>query len=231
MPIFEEMEIHIKALTSQEKMFLAKYVLQSEITSIFNNMRESIAEEAKKRTQSKIATTFTKGYGTGALFNSIYYSFDGDNIKISSTKNYFSILNEGYGSFDMKESMAGKNVKMRLPGGRVIYRRCGPDSGNPKKRKSGLPKSTADWIHPGYTGAHIDDLVQRDMETFIEDSVRQTVLRLINIAKSRNAQEINDLMPGNATEYDISNNLIDEKNLKMKYQKGQFGSTYPTLGG
>jgi len=231
MSIYEELEVHIKALTTQEKMFLAKYVSPSEITSIFNNMRETIAEEAKSRTQSKIATTFNKGYGTGALFSSIYYSFDGDSVKISSTKSYFAILNQGYSAFDMKDSLAGKNVKMRLPGGRVIYRRCGPDNGNPKSRKAGVPKSNNNWIHPGYKGAHIDEIVQKEMETFVEDLVKQTVLRLINIAKSRNAEALNDLMPGNATEYDISNNLIDEKNLTMKHEKGRFGSSYPTLGG
>lgn len=198
MPNFEELELRIKKLSLEEKKFLAKYVSPSEIESIFNNMKDAIAQEAKLRTQSKIATTFNKGYGTGALFNSIFFSVEGDDIKISSTKNYFNILNQGFGSFDMKKAFAGGNVKMRLPGGQIIYRKAGlPDSGpNPTKRnRPGSQGTRNNFIHPGYKGVHIEQSVNDEMEEFIFNYVHETVERLLQIAKSRNQEALANFSP------------------------------------
>ena len=193
--IHEELEIHIKAMTQQEKMFFAKYISPSEIKATFIQMKETIAQEAKQRTQSKIASTFNKGYGTGALLNSLSYEIEGNEVKILSTKGYFKILNEGYGPFDMKPGLQGQTVKMRLPGGRVIFRKCGvPNS------KSKISNSNKQWEHPGYIGRHVDKQVQEEMEVFITDFVRTTILSLINVAKSRAG---GTLTPGNASINDL----------------------------
>ena len=116
---YSELSLAIQALSESEKAALARRIPIAEINNIFNDMRAVIAQEAKNRVQSKIALTFFHGYGTGSLFNSIYTKVEGDSITVSSTKNYFAILNEGIKSFDMKQSKLNTRQKMRLPGGSI----------------------------------------------------------------------------------------------------------------
>ena len=117
----ESLLLEIQSLSNEERAFIAKRLNLSDIKTYFEDIKNVIAQEAKRRIQSKIALTFRSS--TGALFNSIYYQIEGDSIKVSSTKNYFEILNKGFESFDMKKALSGKTVKMKLPGGKIIYLR------------------------------------------------------------------------------------------------------------
>jgi len=189
MSIFEQLGEHISNLSKQDKMLLAKYVTMSEINFIFENTRESIAEEAKTRTQSKISSIFTKGYSQDRkLYNSIYYSWNGDNLNILSTKSYFNILNEGFKSFDMKPGLLGKTVPMKLPGGAIIYRKVFDNSNSNPKKKTLI--SNKNWIHPGLVGAHIDEIVKNEMQDYINNIMRTTIVSIIDLAKDRSGGKI-----------------------------------------
>jgi hypothetical protein len=183
---FDALELQIKSFSLEEKALLARKIRVSEIEDIFTNIREVIAQEAKNRVQSKIALTFNKGYGSGNLFSSIYYKIEDNNITVSSTKNYFSILNAGFGPFDMKKSLLGQTVKMRLPGGKIIFRKVGNPNANQNPRKKSRPITGGhNWVHPGIRGANIYAKVNQEMENFINDYVTTRMRSLIAMAKGR----------------------------------------------
>ncbi len=177
-----ELTVSINGLSGEQKRKLAK-LPPDVIRRTFDDIKTSIAIEAKKRVQAKIATTFTGGYGNGALFESIYYTIDGDNINVSSTKSYFAILNAGYKSFDMKKALGGKRVGMKMPGGAIIYRTVGGDTGkSPKRQRPGKVSFPSGWIHPGYEGKHIYEQVEKEMELFVKTYVRQQIQNLMIMA-------------------------------------------------
>lgn len=181
-PKYSELSLSINALTQSEREALARRVPMQEIKDIFENIKSAIAQEAKNRVQSKIALNFNHGYGTGALFNSIYYKIEGDNITVSSTKNYFAILNYGIKPFDMKQGKLGNPVKMRLPGGAVIYRRPpSKENNNPRKRKT--PLAQASWWYPGFSGAHVYEIVTEEMKVWMNAYVNTEVRKLLERAK------------------------------------------------
>lgn len=172
-------------------------------------MTDTIAHEAKTRVQSKIALTFTGGYSTGRLFDSIYYRIESNTIVVKSTQNYFTILNAGYASFDMKEALMkkGRPIPIRLPGGRVIFRWPGEVKGKQRKNfgdyydandnfkrkrgylnthlrtKKGVIKAhypSKNWIHPGYQGKHIYEQVEAEMKPWVKQYVTDQVWALLN---------------------------------------------------
>lgn len=185
---FDALELQIQSFSSEEKALLARRIKASEIEMIFTNIKEAIAQEAKNRVQSKIALTFNHGYGNGSLFNSIYYKIDGDSITISSTKSYFAILNAGFAPFDMKQALLGRTVKMRLPGGRMIFRKVGNPNANQDPRKKTKPLvGSHNWIHPGIRGANIYQVVNQEMEVWINDFVTTKMHSLIEMARGRDS--------------------------------------------
>ncbi len=238
---YSQLSLHIQSLTDSEKKLLAERISASEIEMVFSDMREVIAQEAKNRIQSKIALTFNRGYGTGELFNSIYYKIDGDSISISSTKNYFAILNHGIKSFDMKEALLGKRVKMRLPGGAIIYRSVG-DSNKFDPRKKKNPPKSGGWIYPGYSGAHIYETVNEEIQVWMNDYVNTQVRSLLERAKARNVwghsldgkkyHNVRDER-GKFTKLNNLNTpfskLLKEDMLKFKYVKTPIGAISPIL--
>lgn len=195
--IDEELEVAIRGLTQAQMVALAQTYSKEDIERFFHQIKENIAIQLKTRVQSKIALTFTGGYSTGRLFDSIYYRIEGNSIVVKSTQNYFTILNRGYDSFDMKESLmeSGRPIPIRLPGGRIIFRYAGEVEGKRRMneimgpirnrkfmtKKGAIRKyySTKNWIHPGYQGRHIYEQVQREMAPWIKEYVREQIITLI----------------------------------------------------
>lgn len=178
-----ELILLIKNLSDTQKDFLSKRLRPEEIERTFEAIKSVIAIEAKRRVQAKIALNFIGGYGKGELFESIYTYFEGDTLHIASTKSYMEILNAGYDGFDMKKALLGKRVKMRLPGGAVIYRTVGTGDSTSKPRP-GRPPSKAQWIHPGYQGKHLYKMVEEEMKPWIQSYVRNQIQLLIRRAGS-----------------------------------------------
>ena len=191
-PKYSELSLNLQALSDSERQRLAETLSPQEISDVFENIKLVIAQEAKNRVQSKVALRFNHGYGIGELFNSIHEKVEGDSITVSSTQDYFAILNKGFSSFDMKEGKLGQRIKMRLPGGAIIYR-MGPqksDSDPRKKRKS--LKAPASWIHPGLAGAHIYEEVAEEMKIWMTDYVNTRVNALLLRAKAPEGTIFND---------------------------------------
>jgi hypothetical protein len=203
-----ELVAAIKGLSKNQKMLLSVRYSEAYLTQLFDQIRENIAIAMKTRVQSKIATYFTAGYATGALFDSIYYTIVGSTITVKSTKNYFNILNAGYDSFDMKDALSGNDhVKIRLPGGRIIYRKCGDQSqqesatrknltfgssridGEGKKIRNARGNvskymkqsySAKNWIHPGYQGRHVMQVVEQEMSYWVKNYVNNEIMMLLS---------------------------------------------------
>lgn len=213
-----ELILTINSLSDKQKEYLAKKLRPSQIKSIFDNIKLNIAQEAKRRIQSKIALNFRSR--KGELFNSIYYQIQGDQIILSSTKSYFAILNAGYNAFDMKKALGGRVIPMRLPGGRIIFRSVPQQNSLPSK--SGKPSSA--WIHPGYRGRHIYEQVEAEMEQWVRTYVREQVDSLLEMAGS--SAEYSAISNPN-TVYTRSSNrvgylgqgLLREDLLTMSYRK------------
>jgi hypothetical protein len=239
---FSELSLTIQALSEEDKEALARRIPQAEIKRVFDDIKQVIAQEAMNRVQSKIALRFNKGYGTGELFQSIYYKVEGDTISVSSTKNYFAILNEGIRSFDMKANL-GTKVKMRLPGGAIIYRQ-GPskDEADPRKKKSPLTK--ASWIYPGVAGAHVYEIVAQEMQTWMTDYVNTEVKKLLDRAKGRdedyyglskfgkwfyNARDSIGQFFGVKGANTSFSKLVREEHLHSKYEETAIGAFSPIL--
>lgn len=178
-----ELILNIKNLSDTQKDFLSRRLRPEEIEQTFEAIKSVIAIEAKRRIQAKIALSFIGGYGKGELFESIYTYFEGDTLHVASTKSYMEILNKGYDGFDMKKALMGNRVKMRLPGGAVIYRTVGINDSTSKPRR-GRPLSTARWIHPGYQGKHLYKMVEEEMKPWIQAYVRNQIQLLIRRAGS-----------------------------------------------
>jgi hypothetical protein len=180
----EELLYSIQSLSEKQRKALSKKLRPEYIKQTFDTIKATIAQEAKQRIQSKIAITFIRGYSKGDLFNSIYTQIEGDKIIVKSTKSYFAILNDGIKSWDMKEKFAGRTVKMRLPGGKVIFRKV-PAADTPKeqaKKKNQPISKTGGWIYPGYSGVHIYETVAKEMETWTKTYVRNAIQELIRSA-------------------------------------------------
>ena len=233
----EELILYIRNLSDEEKQTL-RNLPESYFETWKGDLLENIATEAKSRIQSKIALTFTRGYSTGALLQSIYYTIEGDSIRLSSTKNYFVILNKGYDSYDMKKTMSGRTVKMRLPGGAVVYRRVASEVMNKtvpnlNKRIRRKNYATSNWIHPGWRGVHIYEMVEREMESWIQTYVREQVNRLLMGQSSfASFPQYSDLKP---YESNLASEIRQRKFLKqqgisehaqMKRQTLGFGKGY-----
>lgn len=189
----------IDALTpTQLRAMRTKYSI-ADIRHMMRDLQEDIARMLLIRLKAKISSTFTGGWGgridsrgpRKPLVESVYYKIDDDgNIVISSTSSVLDILNAGFASFDMKESaLAGKTVGLRLPGGRVIYRKVQDmpqrrvDNLNPnlktKKGKTRKFYSTKNWIHPGYQGKHLYEQVAKETEGQIKEMVADRVWQLL----------------------------------------------------
>jgi len=217
--------ITINNLTGKEKAALRGKLRPDIIKRVFDHIRETIASEAKQRIQSKIVLTFIHGYGTGALFNSIYTKIEGNKIIVSSTKNYFAILNAGFRSYDMKVALAGKRVKMRLPGGRIIYRIV-PDQVTPNfKRQSRSKRQYArgNWIHPGWRGVHIYEQVEKEMEQWVKTYVREQVESLLHMASAgQSSYDMTDAgkiyynQRNNSGQFTVNKNLSNTKKRSKK---------------
>lgn len=240
-----QLSLTIDSLTDEQKKMLAKRVRVSEIEMVFSDMREVIAQEAKNRVQSKIALRFNHGYGTGELFNSIYYKIEGDSITISSTKNYFAILNHGIRSFDMKEAFLNGSgrVKMRLPGGAVIFRSVGNPEQKDVRKKKKSPLSKAAWIYPGVSGAHIYEAVNEEMQIWMADYVNTQIRSLLKRAEGRE-QDVYGISQIGKQYYNIRQNgrfassngantsfskLLRQDLLKFQYRQGPTGASSPIL--
>jgi hypothetical protein len=239
---FEELSLTIQALSEEDKEVLARRISQAEIKRVFDDIKQVIAQEAMSRVQSKIALRFNKGYGIGELFNSIYFKVEGDTITVSSTKNYFAILNEGIRSFDMKKNLANR-VKMRLPGGAIIYRSApAKDGQDPRKKKSPLAK--ASWIYPGISGAHIYEIVAEEMKTWMTDYVNTEVRKLLDRAKGRdqdyygtskagrqynNVRNLKGQFAASKTANTSFNRLLQEEHLHSNYEETAIGAMSPVL--
>lgn len=190
---FDSLIVQIEALRPDQLAILRDKYPQSYIEMYLSDIRDVIAREARSRIQSKIALTFHGGWsvdGNNSLMDSITYSIDGDTISLTSTKNHFAILNKGFSSFDMKPNQLGQTVKMRLPGGAVIYRRVGDDQTKTVKNlnthlrtKKGTMRqryTTKNWIHPGYRGQDIYGQVEREMEQWTRAYVNERIQALLN---------------------------------------------------
>jgi hypothetical protein len=192
MPSFEyqddELVYYVNSLSGKQREILGKKLGPDIIRRTMDNIKNAIAQEAKQRIQSKIAVTFIRGYSNGDLFNSIYTVIENDRVIVKSTKSYFSILNHGIRSFDMQEHLAGKTIKMRLPGGRIMFRKV-PDVISPltasKNKSKKIPK-TGGWIYPGYSGVHIYETVAKEMELWTKTYVRNQIQDLFRAASSSN---------------------------------------------
>jgi len=183
----------VRALTDTQKLALRQKYSQSYIADFIHQIREEIAIQAVTQIRAKVNLTFTAGYGGRGgtpLVESIYYKFDdNDDVYISSNNSVLDILNAGYDSFDMKEKLAGRTVPLRLPGGRIIYRKVDDlpahrtENLNPnyrtKKNKQRKFYSTKNWIHPGYQGKHIYKLVAQEMKPWVEEFIRERVYALL----------------------------------------------------
>lgn len=161
-------------LSDDDLAIISSRFRMSEINSWIQEMLETIAIEAKNRIQSKIAILLNHGYGTGALFNSIYYQISDNEIVLTSTKNYFAILNSGFSPFNTAEALKSHGYSyatMRLPGGRVIHRKLPMGYSRPRK----FSTAPANWIHPGFRGVDIYNVVSAEMESFVKELVTERV--------------------------------------------------------
>jgi hypothetical protein len=181
----DELLVTVQSLPEEQVKALRKKLRPEVINQTFETIKNTIAQEAKQRIQSKISLTFIHGYSTGALFQSIYTEISGDEIRVKSTKSYFAILNHGIKSWDMKEKFGGRVVKMRLPGGKVIFRRC-PEVSNIAALTKGKKPTVhgGGWIYPGFSGVHIYETVAKEMEIWTKTYVRNQILELIRSASS-----------------------------------------------
>lgn len=200
-----ELLVYIDSLSPEVKKLLASRLRENTVEQMFYDIKTAIAIEAKNRIQSKIVTTFIHGYASGALFESIYYTITESGITLSSTKSYFDILNAGFASFDMKEAWAGKTVKMRLPGGAVVYRKVAAKDVQPNTRKKTLTSSR--WVHPGWRGVHIYEQVAKEMELWVKEYVRDRIQELIREA-STPLEQYSMTAPGDLPTYNQSSNFI-----------------------
>jgi hypothetical protein len=196
--IDETLELAVRNLSKHQLMALASLYTESYITSFFDTIKQTIAIEAKNRVQSKIAIDFSSGYATGALYDSIYYVIEGNTIIVKSTKNYFTYLNAGFDSFDMKAALMkrGGPIPIRLPGGRVIFRWPGDSPAKQRRnqimgpirnkkfmtKKMSLRKNytSKNWIHPGYRGQHILKQVSQEMSPWVKEYVSTQIWSLLS---------------------------------------------------
>jgi hypothetical protein len=184
---YSELLINIDYLSEAESQKLFVFFNPAHLNQYMKETIDLIAVEAKKRVMEKIHSFFYRGYSTGALFESIYVKVDGYNITISSTQNYFSILNKGFSPYDLRKSILGKTMKMRLPGGRVIYRKCSPEV-KPLSKSRRSAKSlyaSNNWVHPGYRGANIYGVVANEMKPWIQNFIKRRIKYLLNIAENK----------------------------------------------
>lgn len=191
--IIEDVENIIEMLTSEQLATFSEYMKPSDIEDMFTNIKYGIAEELLRRVKSKANIVYNAGWSLhGGIASSLYYEVTNDSIEIKSSKDYFNILEEGFESFDMKKSLLGKTVKVRLPGGQIINPyRIVSDSAiktiineNPKlyRKKTKIKKkfyTTKNWIHPGYEGRHIVAQVNAQMRPWVQAYIKDTIMQYI----------------------------------------------------
>lgn len=197
-----ELSQRIAALSPPQVRALRSKYTQADLTNFFAQLREEIANMVTIRVKSKVVTTFTGGYGgtkigRKPLVDTIYSYFDDDgSIVVTSSDPVMTILNAGFASFDMKERLMGKVVPLRLPGGRIIWRKVGDQDRMrvdnlivgpirntrylTKKRSIRQYYSSKNWIHPGYQGKHIFEQVARELEPVIKEHVWERVTALLD---------------------------------------------------
>jgi hypothetical protein len=201
----DRLEFHIPDVLTEEEMELVKDNIDSQtLENVYSKIRKVISDMALDLITAKVGQTFNHGFGTGQLLRSFIQEPVGEdnNVVITSTKPYFGILNRGFSGFSMRDALLNKRVKMRIPGGGIIYRTCGDNQLDPRK-KSKKP-SFASWYHPGIAGYHIYERVEQELKISVEAYVTTEARKLLSIAKN-NAGFYNVYKPGGQKKYNIRN--------------------------
>lgn len=191
----EYLEAQIRGLTPKQLQILATQYSEAYIEEVFLQIRTEVAQMLIRRLQDQVQSEFNSGYsglsGGKRLIDSFeYHISENGEIVITNSKEYFTILNRGFGAFDMKEASLGKKLSLTLPGGKKIVRTVGEAGGKTVKNldeksltKSGKVRklySLKNWIHPGVQGHHIYEKVQLEMRETISQYVRGRVQQLLD---------------------------------------------------
>jgi len=191
--LIDDVGLILENLTSEQMSAFQYYMTPEDIDQMFEDMKYEIAEELLRRVKSKANVVYNAGWSLhGGIASSLYYEITNDSIEIKSTKDYFHILEEGFQPFDMKKSLLGKTVKIRLPGGQIVnpYRVVSDSSTklvinqNPKlfRKKTKIQKkfyATKNWIHPGFAGRNIVKAASAEMHPWILNHIKDSIMKYI----------------------------------------------------
>lgn len=168
--IVSKLKKEIEGLTLDQRIKFYSKMSPEVLNQYFQQIKEDIKLEAERRLKDKIKTTFNKGYSKGRLANSVYAKFENNKIIVNADQPYFHFLNRGIKSFDMKKALMGRKLALKLPNGSLIFRTVAPNTGK-------------NWIHPGLPATNVSDIVQNEMDLWMQTYVSEKINFLINMAK------------------------------------------------